>query len=380
MNCKKCKREIPEGSLYCNFCGKKQREQPKTRRRKRAKGTGTITKDVRYKNPYIVRAPSATSGMGRIYIGAYATMKEAQIALDDYLAHGRPKLCNATLADIYKLWSEVHFPEVSKSACDLYSIMWKRFAPIQNIKMSEIKTAHLQQIVDTGTSKSACNTIKAMASMMCRYAMENDITNKNYADFLRIPKFEKKEKRIFTSEEINTLWEHSDDDRAMTILLMIYTGFRIGEILKLKAGDVNLDDGYIIGGEKTDAGKNRIVPLPPEIPELFEFVRELTQCKRADEPLFPMSVSDFRTNIFYGCLVELGLVKGTKINRGYKFDGDHLTPHSTRHTFASLSSAAGMRQENLQKILGHANYATTANVYVHQNIDVLRTEMSKLTR
>ena len=61
-------------------------------------------------------------------------------------------------------------------------------------------------------------------------------------------------------------------------------------------------------------------------------------------------------------------------------DTSELTPHSTRHTFASLSSAAGLRPENLQKIIGHANFSTTAQVYIHQDIDTLLHEMGKLKK
>ena len=57
---------------------------------------------------------------------------------------------------------------------------------------------------------------------------------------------------------------------------------------------------------------------------------------------------------------------------------NHLTPHSTRHTFASLSASAGMRPDNLQKIIGHADYSTTAEIYIHKNIAELKDEMSKL--
>lgn len=82
MQCKKCKQEIADESVYCMYCGKKQTAAPRTRHRKRAHGTGTIRKDSRYKNPYIAIAPSSTSGKGRVYIGAYPDMKTAQAALE----------------------------------------------------------------------------------------------------------------------------------------------------------------------------------------------------------------------------------------------------------------------------------------------------------
>lgn len=88
--------------------------------------------------------------------------------------------------------------------------------------------------------------------------MENDIVVKNYAEFVKVPKFEKKEKRIFTAEEIASLWKCSDQKPVQAVLFMIYTGFRIGEVLALRVEDVHLSEGYIIGGEKTEAGKDFI--------------------------------------------------------------------------------------------------------------------------
>lgn len=161
---------------------------------------------------------------------------------------------------------------------------------------------------------------------------------------------------------------------------MIYTGFRLGELLSIKKSDIHLEEGYIVGGEKTEAGKNRIVPIPPNIPEIKDFlVSRIEQAK--GERAFSMNDRDFRDNVFYASIVELGMISAHREKNRWVFDDkNHLTPHSTRHTFASLSAAAGMHPENLQKIIGHANYSTTAEIYIHQDIETLKSEMSKLMR
>ena len=365
--CIKCNHEIPEKSLYCCFCGKKQTVQ-KAKYHKRDHGSGTIHKDTRYKRPWIANAPASKYGGGRQYIGCYATRKEAAAALDDFLRHGRPELYNATLADIYKMWTDVHFQRVSDSAVKLYTSMWKRFSALADAPVRELRTAHYQGIIDTATSKSAADTMKAMAVMMCRVACENDIINKNYAEFVSIPKFERKEKRIFTDKEISALWAcSSSSEPCRIVLFLIYTGLRVGELLALTASDIHLSEGYITGGEKTKAGRNRIVPLPPEIPELTDFLREWT-IRAESGRLFPMSAGKFRAEVFKVALVSAGIAP------------EGLTPHSTRHTFASLSSSAGVKPESLQRIIGHASYSTTADVYIHQSLEGLIDEMRKIKR
>lgn len=375
MICIKCKKEIPDGSAFCNHCGKKQvRDQ--SRKRKRIHGTGSVTKDSRNKSrPWIAHAPSTRFGRSRTYLGSFVTYKEAQDAIDKYVREGRPELYGATLETIYKLWSDTHFRNVSDSAIGLYSAMWKRFEPIKSMKIEELRTAHFQEIVNAATSKSAADTIKALASMLCRYAMQNDIVSKNYAEFVKIPKFEKKEKPVFTQDQISILWEHSDDIRVQVVLFMIYTGLRIGELSSLSIDNVHLDEGYIISGEKTEAGKDRVIPLPSAIPEIAEFLKGWIESGQ----VIGAKTNHIRDNIFYSVLLDLGMISAERQNSRFVFaDSHHLTPHSCRHTFASMCAAAGMQPDQLQKIIGHANYQTTADVYIHSNLDTLKAAMSKI--
>lgn len=378
MLCKKCKKEIPDTASYCLYCGKKQTTAPKAKHRKRAHGTGTIRKDTRYKNPYIAIAPATAHGQGRTYVGAYPDIKTAQAALEDYLKHGRPELYGATLADIYKLWSDIHYREIQTSG--VWRSMWKWYEPLYTVKMSELRTAHFQDIVNKAKTKATADKLKSLAIMLCRYALENDIVTKNYAEFVKIPKFEKKEKVIFTAEQINTLWQHTDDKRVQVIIAMIYMGFRLGEIVKLTADNVHFDEGYVVGGIKTEAGINRVIPFPPNIPEIKDFFRQWI-AESNTQKILPVNEKDFRDKWFYPVLNELGMIQGQYIKQEWKFENkSHITPHSTRHTFASLSASAGMRPENLQKIIGHADYSTTAEIYIHKDISELISEMSKLKK
>lgn len=389
MLCIKCKKEIPDNSLFCNYCGKKQTiTHTKSKTHRRAKGTGTIRIDKRKAKPYIVYAPRSANSSAQLYLGSFKTIKEAQLFLESYKADKFPELYNATLSKIYELWSKVHFQTLeTQSGIDGYTSAYRDLSSLHNRKMRELKTADFQMCIDVVAekySRSKCEKVRQLCSQLCKYAMQNDLMDKNYAEFLVLPKEEKSEKTIFKPSELKLLWKHTDDERVRLILFMIYTGFRIGEVATILKTNVHLDECYIIGGIKTKAGKNRLVPLPPNILEIKTFVSDWLNNKDNDsELLINATVNSLRQYWFYPVLAELGLIDPPVYNpksRKKEYKNPRLTPHSTRHTFASLSSKAGILPENLQKIIGHADFSTTANIYVHQDIEVLSNEMAKINK
>lgn len=383
MICKKCKKDIPEGAPFCCWCGKPQ-ERQRQRTHRRAKGTGTIRKDSRYASPWIAIAPPLVKGTHGRYLGTFKTRAEAQQALDLYHAEAFPELYNVPLEKIYELWSENHYPTLSDSGIQGYKAAYKSISELSNRKFRELKTADFQRCVDVqaakGASYSKLAKIRQLCSQLCKYALQNDLITKNYAEFIRLPKNETKEKQIFTAADRAILWQHTDDKRVQIILVMIYTGFRVGEIIALRSSDVH--QSYMQGGEKTEAGKNRIVPFPRRIPEIKQFVDGWTRESSA-ETILGVTAEYFRKYMFYPCLAELGLisppVKSEKTGKDMYID-PRLTPHSTRHTFASLSASAHMPPEILQKIIGHADYSTTADIYIHENLDDLIEGMGQIER
>ncbi len=382
MNCKKCHKEIPDGSLFCNHCGKKQ-ETTKRKKAKRAQGTGTIYCRKGYtNNPYVAFAPASKHGSNRIYLGSFKTHELAQTALDKYKSENFTDLYNATLSKVYDKWSKNHFEALSKSGIQGYKTAWKYLSKISSAKIRELKTADYQQCINDCANKNSrpqCEKVKQLCSQLCKYAMQNDIIDKNYAEFIKLPKAEKKEKEIFTHDELKLLWKHSDDIRIQQILIMCYTGFRIGEFCNILKSNVNLSERYIIAGEKTEAGIDRYVPIQDDIFPFIQHIYNLCTSER----LINMDVKTFRNNVFYAALADLNLIDPPTKNEKTKkleYKNPRLTPHCTRHTFATLCVESGMNPEDLQKIIGHAKFETTADIYVHENTGKLQAAISLLKK
>ena len=115
MICARCHREIPDGSAFCNFCGKRQTAatpSPQRRSRRRLKGSGSVYKlsDKRAK-PWV-----AMNGAGKL-IGTYATSGEAVEMLDQFNADQTPlNRKDYTFSDIYEQWSPNAFAKIGEKS------------------------------------------------------------------------------------------------------------------------------------------------------------------------------------------------------------------------------------------------------------------------
>ena len=57
---------------------------------------------------------------------------------------------------------------------------------------------------------------------------------------------------------------------------------------------------------------------------------------------------------------------------------EDLTPHSARHTFGTMLSAAGVPAEDIQRMMGHADYSVTANTYINQDVATLQASIERV--
>ena len=157
----------------------------------------------------------------------------------------------------------------------------------------------------------------------------------------------------FTREEVDLLWQHSQDSNVRIVLIMIYTGMRIEEILRIKKADVHLDEKYMTGGVKTDAGKSRTIPLADKI---YPYVQELMQSSGAY--LLDNKGHRYCRTVFLDAIWNPAM---------QLIHADHL-PHDTRYTCASMMDRAGVNENAKRTILGHVKDGVTNKVYVQKDL------------
>ena len=246
MNCIKCGAALPGGALYCPACGKKQGQQQR-KVRKRANGTGTVYKlSGRRSRPWVAKKD-------RITIGYYATRTEALLALESVSGKKLSERYNMTFAEVFAEWSAEHYRSVGPKSIDSYDRAYDVFAPLHNQRFRALRTRDFQAILDQSASRSysALAKLKNLIMQMSQWAVREEVCTTNFARFVQLPEKGQKEKQIFTDTEIKKL-EDDGSEAAQIVLMLIYTGMRIGELFQLRTIDCH--DDYVVGGEKTEAG------------------------------------------------------------------------------------------------------------------------------
>src|SRR5690606_41038616 len=100
-----------------------------------------------------------------------------------------------------------------------------------------------------------------------------NVVTQNYAQHVVLPEKPDTKKRTFTDLEIRSITKlaESGDIWAGTVLILIYTGMRISELTGLTKFQIDWERQLITGGVKTEAGKNRVVPISPKIRPYMEY-------------------------------------------------------------------------------------------------------------
>lgn len=309
-------------------------------------------------------------------LGCRATKKEAMLLLAKYNMDPYDlDKAKVTFEDIYTRWSAEAFPGLSDSATGVYKAAYKHLAPIHKEKILSLKKRELQKVMDglSDLSPSYLAKVKGLIGSIFKYCIENDLADKDYSQFIRLKNNDTAEKKhiAYSEKEIELLWDNltttvplkfsSMDIReicvADLILIAIYTGMRPGELLQIKTENVHLDERYMIGGFKTKAGTDRIIPIHDDIFPLVE-KRYAAAGKwlvpyKSDSP---PTMDQFRKYMFDPFMEKVGL--------------NHL-PHDGRHTFATLGDRSGVKEHIVKLIMGHKTGDLTKDVYTHVSIEDL---------
>ena len=292
--------------------------------------------------------------------GCYKTRREAREALSAYISDPM-RFANKTItfADMHERFRDEHYEKVSHQAVALYEACFKRCTPLHRKSYVDLRHQDFQDIINTvfdGLSRSYKSTVRIYWGQLAKIGLRDDIIVKDYSKvvYLGKPTAPARAKSPFTAQEVAAIaciagTKKSPHRLAAGLLLInLYTGMRPSEIASIKKDSVDFVERYMVGGIKTSAGKNRIIPLHSNI---LPFIEEL--CAQSDiylmdfvkrDKIYPWVLAAFKE-----LMAELGF--------------SH-TPHDARRTFVTRMSELGVSETTIAKIVGHKKGNITADVYI----------------
>ena len=372
---------------------------------RRANGTGNIykMKGGKRRKPWRVRVTvgwELNPKTGRCKqnlktLGYYASRAEAEAALVAY--QECPYDLNTkdiTFKELYEQWTEDYFKKLTSISSErTITSAYRYCSGLYNMKMRDIRIYHLQECMDKGyiipdrgkekgqkRYASACTKgrIKSMFNLMFDWAYAREIVDRNYARAFELDKEtkikkvrEKRKNTIFSKEEIDLLWKNVDKIAFVDMVLCgIYSGWRPQELAILKIKDIDLELQVMYGGMKTDAGKDRCVPIHPLIQPLIE--KRYAEAKELGSNYLFNDINGQQ-----GIYMTYDKYRGRFNKVVERLQMDHH-PHETRHTFITKAKRVRMEEYILKRIVGHAINDNTEKTYTHREIEELKAEMRKI--
>ena len=289
-----------------------------------------------------------------------------------------------TLEQIYSEWSTLYFRKVGRKSREGYQNAWRTLRFLGQCAMSDIKINDYQLAMDAlqNKSRSLQNKLLLLIGQLCKYAVAvHRIDVINPSPYLILDGVQAKSREIFSDEEISRLFLYAQANErfsctAREVLILIFTGLRPEELFEVEKNDVNLQYHFLFTwGSKTDAGKERIIPLISQImPYVFSFyfTRGQENYLITSPRGFRVRIDNWRKRQFYPLMKELRINHADNPRR--------LVPYCCRHTYASLADRAGVDKDTIIKIVGHTSYKFTKRTYIHEKLPQLQAETNKIDR
>ena len=389
MICTKCKQEVVQGAIFCPWCGKKQTTTKKTRSKSRGNGTGCAYYSSKYRywiaqvvdgyrepddktKPMIPIKRTKGGFKRREDALAYCAMVKAE--------KNKTAVINMTLKEVYDAWDPWYSPRVDPDTFGCYRAAFAHFKPLHDVNIRNISAGDLQKCMDDcPRGHRTHQNMKCTAGLLWAYAVDHNLADKDITENLYIGKGASVQREPLTDIEVEKIRKEIGKDRyAAYVYALCYLGYRPGEMLEIRKEQVHEREGhlFIIEGKKTDAGRDRIVPVHEKIESIIR--QQLST--DGTEYLFPMHIINRK-----------GTFKGFKVMTDNYFNkyafrplADRLeiprnkVPYSARHTFSDKLKNAEGTDKTKAALIGHSDYKFTQKKYQSTDMDELQATMASI--
>lgn len=406
-NCPECELQVSDKAIVCPHCGypldpKATRKiRSSTKRKRLPNGFGQI---VELKNPNLRKRfrASVTVGKtseGRCIVktlkpdGYFETYNEAYTALAEYNKNPYDLDDDITIKELYEKWSSEYFQTIGSSSTRTITSAWAYCSSIYDMRAKDLRARHIKGCMDDGVfvykgeerhpSAGTKERIKSMFNIMLDYAEEYEIVDKNYArtfsvsdDIVDEMEKSKKPHISFTDDELNILWDNVDKIQYVdVILIQCYASWRPQELGLIELDRVDLDKWVFIGGIKTEAGINRLVPIHPKIRRLVEEKYKEAKTLGSKYLINCTDTNTHRSSLIF--TYDKYKKRFDKIVDQLHLNPEHR-PHDGRMTFITRAKKYKLDEYAIKYIAGHKIEDITERVYTEREISWLSDEMKKI--
>lgn len=369
--------------------------------KRRPNGSGTVvTLSGRRRKPFCAKVTldernPINGEKKRLVIGTFETYQEALNALSLYSLTANNTISKKeameidpevyqkvqekmskkvpTFLDIYYILDKDDFSLLSPHTQNNMHGAIKHLKKLHYLKIDQITLKMIQDVFDEDGSNHGTQVhMKTICTKVFRYAVVNQYISRDddYTSYIRVAKYEESDMhRPYTINEILAL-KKAGTPEAHIMLIFIYTGVRINEMLNINRDNIHIDEkcdddgterliSYMITGSKTKAGKNRIVPIHDDIKQYV-----IDELLKPEKRLVDVSYPNFTNRTV---LVKVNKLLDT-----------HHTMHDTRKTFATLCQMNNLNVYIRKKVLGHRMNDITFDVYTNESKNRLWTEINKI--
>lgn len=400
ITCPECELKVSDKAIICPHCGfplkdNKSRTtfRKSSKRKKLPNGFGGIV-EIRNKNLRKPFRAEVTVGKNennrpvRKILGYYESYNNAYVALAEYNKHPYDFYKLITVEQLYEKWTAVYFKNITESAARTIIAAWRYCFSTYKIPAQEIRARHIKFCMEKGMwngkkpSPAIATKIKSLWNLMLDYALEFEVVDRNYARTFNISDkiLDEQTKAtrghiIFSQEEMEKLWNHLHVPYVNIILMQCYSGWRPQELGKILLEDVDLDNGIMKGGVKSDAGINRVVPIHPKIKNI---IHDLYKTSKSLDSKYLITCTDMTTHRSNPVLTYdkyskrfMDVIKQLNLNPEHR-------PHDPRKQFASMAKEAGVDPYAVKLLIGHSITDITEKTYTEVSLDWLRNELEKI--
>lgn len=210
------------------------------------------------------------------------------------------------------------------------------------------------------TSKTTLDNIRRIMSSFFSWLEDEDYIIKSPVRRIHKVKTTQNVKETLSDEHLELLRDHCSNSRDLAMIdLLISTGIRVGELVKLNRNDINFEERECIVLGKGDKERKVYFDAKSKI-HLLQYLSTRTDNNPA---LFVSRNAPFKRLSIAG--VEKALSKLGHISKV-----QHVHPHKFRRTMATMAIEKGMPIEQVQKLLGHTKIDTTLHYTVVNQVGV----------